>query len=132
MEIYVYFFDNDVFVFVLRWFLELCSNVLFVIGKGCNCREIRLELIVQVFGEVRIVVFFVFYVFSGVDNIGCFLDYGKFLCWKVFLNVDEDVVRQMVKLGIILILFEEIIKVIEKFVCEFYVLNILFIIVKEF
>ncbi|CAH3146077.1 unnamed protein product [Pocillopora meandrina] len=57
--------------------------------------------------------------------------HGKPLCWKAFLNVDEDVVREMAKLGTTLTPSEETIKAIEKFVCELYVPNTSLTTVKE-
>ena len=64
-----------------------------------------------------------FHALSGADNTGCFSGHGKPLCWKAFLKVDEDVVREMAKLGTTLTPSEETIKAIEKFVCELCVPN---------
>ena len=65
------------------------------------------------------------------DNTGCFSGHGKPLCWKAFLNVDDDVVREMAKLDTTLTPSEETIKAIEKFVCELYVPNASLTMVKE-
>ena len=112
-------------------FPGLCSNVSFVTGKGRNRREIRLEPIVQALGEARTAALPAFHALSGADNTGCFSGHGKPLCWKAFLNVDEDVVREMAKLGTTLTPSEETIKAIEKFVCELYVPNTSLTTVKE-
>ena len=131
MEIHVHSPDTDVFVLALRRFPKLCSNVSFLTGKGRNRREIRLEPIVQALGEARTAALPAFHALSGADNTGCFSDHGKPLCWKAFLNVDEDVVREMAKLGTTLTPSEETIKAIEKFVCELYVPNTSLTTVKE-
>lgn len=131
MEIHVHSPDTDVFVLALRRFPRLCSNVSFVTGKGRNRREIRLEPIVQALGEARTAALPAFHALSGADNTGCFSGHGKPLCWKAFLNVDEDVVREMAKLGTTLTPSEETIKAIEKFVCELYVPNTSLTTVKE-
>ena len=115
--------DTDVFVFALRRYPELCGNVSFVTGKGHSHRAIKLEPIVQALGETRKAALPAFHALSGADNTGCFSGHGKPLCWKSFLNVDEDVVREMTKLGTTLTPSEETIKAIEKFVCELYVPN---------
>ena len=131
MEIHAHSPDTDVFVLALRRFPELCSNVSFVTGKGRNRREIRLEPIVQALGEARTAALPAFHALSGADNTGCFSGHGKPLCWKAFLNVDEDVVREMAKLVTTLTPSEETIKAIEKFVCELYVPNTSLTTVKE-
>lgn len=38
------------------------------------------------------VVLLVFYVLSGVDNVGCFFGKGKVICWKVFMEVDDEII----------------------------------------
>ena len=58
---------------------------------------------------------------SGADNTGCFSGHAKPLCWKAFLNVNEDIVREMAKLDTTVTPSAETMKAIEKFVCELYV-----------
>ena len=43
------------------------------------------------------------------------------MCWKAFLNVNEDIVREMAKLSTTVTPSDETMKAIEKFVCELYV-----------
>ena len=121
----------DVFVLALRREPELCGNVSFVTGKGRNCRAIKLEPIVQALGEARTAALPAFHVLCGADNTGCFSGHAKPLCWKAFLNVDEDVVREMAKLGTTLRPSDETMKAIEKFVCELYVPNTSLTMVKD-
>lgn len=59
----------------------------------------------------------------SVDNTGCFLGHAKTLSSKAFLNVNEDVVWEMAKIGTILTPSDGTIKAIEKFLCELYVPN---------
>ena len=121
MEIQVHSPDTDVFVLALRRYPELCANVSFVTGKGRNHRTIKLQPIVQALGEARTAALPAFHALSGADNTGCFSGHAKPLCWRAFLNVDEDVVREMAKLGTTPTPSDETMKVIEKFVCELYV-----------
>lgn len=60
-----------------------------------------------------------------------FRPWKTFVLESRFLNVDEDVVREMAKLGTTLTPSEETIKAIEKFVCELYVPNTSLTTVKE-
>ena len=122
-EIQIHSPDTDVFVLALRREPELCGNVSFVTGKGRNRRSIMLKPIVQALGEARTAALPAFHALSGADNTGCFSGHAKPLCWKAFLNVDEDVVREMAKLGTTLRPSDETMKAIEKFVCELYVPN---------
>ena len=121
MEIQVHSPDTDVFVLALRRYPELCANVSFVTGKGRNRRAIKLQAIVQALGEARTAALPAFHALSGADNTGCFSGHAKPLCWKAFLNVDEDVVKEMAKLGTAPTPSDETMKAIEKFVCELYV-----------
>ena len=113
-EIQIHSPDTDVFVLALRREPELCGNVSFVTGKGRNRRAIKLEPIVQALGDARTAALPAFHAFSGADNTGCFSGHAKPLCWKAFLNVDEDVVREMAKLGTTLRPSDETMKAIEK------------------
>ena len=99
MEIHIHSPDTDVFVLALRRYPGLCGNVKFVTGKGRNHRAIKLEPIVQALEETRTAALPAFHALSGADNTGCFSGHGRPLCWKAFLNVHEDVVREMAKLG---------------------------------
>jgi len=121
MEIQVHSPDTDVFILALRRFPELCANVSFVTGKGRNRRAIKLQPIVQALGEARTAALPAFHALSGADNTGCFSGHAKPLCWKAFLDVDEDVVREIAKLGTAPTPSDETMKAIEKFVCELYV-----------
>ena len=121
IEIQVHSPDTDVFVLALRRYPELCANVSFVTGKGRNRRAIKLQPIVQALGEARTAALPAFHALSGADNTGCFSGHAKPLCWKAFLNVDEDVVKEMAKLGRAPTPSDETMKAIEKFVCELYV-----------
>ena len=121
MEIQVHSSDTDVFVLALRWYPELCANVSFLTGKGRNCRIIKLQPIVQALGEAKTAALPAFHALSGADNTGCFSGHVKPLCWKAFLNDDEDIVGEMAKLGTAPTTSDETMKAIEKFVCKLYV-----------
>ena len=121
MEIQVHSPDTDVFVLALRGYPELCANASFVTGKGCNRRAIKLQPIVQALGEARTAALPAFHALSGADNTGCFSSHAKHLCWKAFLNVNEDFVREMAKQGTAPTISDETMKAIEKIICEFYV-----------
>ena len=121
MEIHIHSPDTDVFVLALRRYPELCADASFVTGKGRNRRAIKLQPIVQALGEARTAALPAFHALSGADNTGCFSGHAKPLCWKAFLNVNEDIVTEMAKLGTTLTPSDETIKAIEKFVCELYV-----------
>jgi len=73
--------------------------VSFVTVKGRNHRAIKLQLRVQALWEARTAALPAFHALSGADNTGCFLGHAKPLCWKAFLNVGENVVGDMTKLG---------------------------------
>jgi len=54
---------------------------------------------------------------SGADNTGYLSGDAKPLCWKAFLNVDEDVIGETAKLGTATTPSDETIKAIDMFVC---------------
>ena len=58
---------------------------------------------------------------SGADNTGRFARHAKPLCWQVFLNIEEYVVRGIGKLGTTPYPTDECMKAIEKFVCQLYI-----------
>lgn len=100
MEIQLHFPDTDVFVLALRQYPELCANVSFVTGKGRKPRAIKLQPVVWDHGKARTTALPAFHTISGADNTGCFSGHTVPLCWTTFLNVDDDVVGEMAKLGI--------------------------------
>ena len=81
-----------------------------IIGKSSYSHAI-----VQALGQARTAALPVFHALSGADDTECVLGHAKTLCWKAFLNVDEDIGREMEKLGLTLTPSDRTIK---KFVCE--------------
>jgi len=105
--------------------------VSFVTGKGHSRRAIKLQPIVQALGEARKAALPAFHALSGADNTGCFAGHAKPLCWKAFLNVDEDVVEEMARLATAPTPSDKTMKAIEKFVCKLYVPNTSYSTVKD-
>ena len=103
----------------------------FVTGKRRNRRAIKLQPIVQALGEARTAALPAFHALSGADNTGCFSGHAKPLCWKAFLNADEDVVGEMAKLGTAPTPSDETMKAFEKFACKLYVPKTLLSTVKD-
>ena len=119
-EIQIHSPDTDVFVLALRRYPQMCSKVSFVTGRGTHHKSIMLEPIVQALGEAKTAALPAFHAFSGADNTGCFSGYGKPLCWKAFISLEEEVIWEMPKLGTMLTLQGETIEAFEKFLCKLY------------
>jgi len=94
--------------------------VSFVTGKWRNRRAIKLQRIVQALREAKTAALPAFNTLSGADNTGCFSAHAKPLCSKAFLNVDENVVGEMTKLGTAPTRSDKNMKAIEKCVCKLY------------
>ena len=106
-EIQLHSPDTNIFVLALR--------------RYPNRREIRLEPIVEALGQARTAALPAFHALSGADNTGSFARHAKPLCWQAFLNIEEDAVRGIRKLGTTPYPTDESMKAIEKFVCQLYI-----------
>ena len=107
-------------VLALRRYPELCSKVSFVTGKGRNHRTILLEPIVQALGQAKTAALPAFHAFSGPDNTGSSAYRAKPLCWKAFQGLNEDVIREMAKLGTTPKPSDSTVAAFEKLVCKIY------------
>lgn len=119
-EIQIHSPDTDVLVLALRRYPELCDNVSFVTGTGANRRTIQLGPIVEALGQTRSAALPAFHAISGADVTGSFSGYAKTLCWQAFMKIEEDVARQIARLGTTTALPEEVMEAVEKFVCKLY------------
>ena len=99
--------DTDVFVLVLRRYLELCEDTLFVTGRGQHHGIIELKPTAAPPAS---------HALSRADTTGSFSGKGKLFCWKIFAEADSSIITTVVELGQAAHPNEEIVAAIEKFV----------------
>ena len=118
-------------VLALRRYPHFCDNTAFVTGVGQRPRIIPLKPISTTFGCKRAAALPGFHAFSGADNTGSFYGREKLTCWKAFFHTSRDVVVAFTDLGTSPPLLESTLDGIERFVCNLYLPNTQFTLVKD-
>ena len=118
-ELYIHSPDTNVLVLSLRCYPELCLKTSFVTGTGDIHRVIDLNPIASALSSAKLAALSAFHTLSGADITGCFSGKGALSCWKTFMDA-EDVITALGNLGTILYPPDEILALVEKFICQLY------------
>ncbi|XP_032229946.2 uncharacterized protein LOC5505744 [Nematostella vectensis] len=112
--------DTGVFVLSLRRYSLLCEDTSFVTGRGGRHRKIKLCPIVRVLGPAKTAALPGFHAWSGADVTGSFAGKANMLCWKAFIDADQDSITALADLGTSDVPHGTTYAGIEKLVCKLY------------
>ena len=119
-QLAVYSPDTDVFILLIRRYPQLPKETSFVTGRGTQQRRIQIKKIYNELGPARPASLPGLHAFTGADITGSFAGKGKLQYWKIFNQVDEDIIQVFTDLGSSEEVSENICIAIEKFVCRLY------------
>ena len=85
--------DTDVFILLIRKYLQLPKETSFVTGRGTQQRRIQIKKIYDELGPARAAALPGLHAFTRADITGSFAGKRKLQCWKIFNQADEDVIQ---------------------------------------
>jgi len=98
---------------------EITSSLFFVTGTGNNARIVNVTSLSQSYGIIKSHALLGLHVFTGCDSVSAFRGKGKVKAVKIMLESEEfcDIFD---KLGRSWDITEEMLSILEKFVCSLY------------
>ena len=98
-NIHIYASDTDVFILALATMAQLGDEATVIMGKGVNCRRVRLHPIYHALGQRRVSALKGFHALSGCDSTGRIFGKSNDAWWNIFEKASEEILIALAELG---------------------------------